>query len=35
MVRPQPVDRLLPTMEDPGSKDVAVDLRRAEVQRLR
>lgn len=35
MVRTQPIHRLLSTMEDPGPEDVAVDLRRVEVQRLR
>ena len=35
MVWPQPIDRILSAMEDSGPKDVAIDLRRAEIQRLR
>ena len=34
MVWPQLIDRILSTMEDSGPKDVAIDLRRAEIQRL-
>ena len=34
MVWPQPIHRVLSTVEDLGPKDVAVDLRRVEVQRL-
>ena len=35
MVRPQLVYRLLPTVENLGPEDVAFDLRRAKVQRMR
>jgi hypothetical protein len=35
MVWSQPINRVLSTVEDLGPKDVAVNLRRAEVQRLR
>lgn len=35
MVWPQPVYRLLSTVEDFGPQDVAVDLRRVKIQRMR
>jgi len=35
MVWPQLIDRILSAVEDSGPKDVAIDLRRSEVQRLR